>query len=133
MFYKIIHGFGVEDYIQIEASELQKAYYCFLMKKDAVFSGGAIKGTQILEIKPDYHRAMNWNIGYKLGVDDYEELKRKGIDRKMTHFMLGEKEKVQYLIETNQPELLGKDFELPKLENKISDEVKALGDSKRIS
>ena len=133
MFYKIIHGFGVEDYIQIEASELQKAYYCFLMKKDAVFSGGAIKGTQILEIKPDFHRIMKWNRGYKLQADDYEELSSKGIDRKAQHFMIEQKEKAQYLIETNQPQLLGTDFEVPKLENKISEEVKALGDSKRIS
>lgn len=108
MYYKIIHGFGVEDYIAIDETELQKAYYCFLEKKDSIFSGGAIKGSQILEIKPDFHRIMGWNRGHKLGADDYEELGQKGIDRKTQHFLSATKDVVQHLIETKQTHLIGK-------------------------
>lgn len=131
-YYKILHGFGPEDSIEIEESEVQKAYVAFLQKKDAVYSGGAIKGERIIEIKPDFHRTMGWNRGYSLGSDDFEELSQKGIDRKMQHFLAEAKDKVQYLISTNQLHLLGTNFELPKVSNTFSEEVKQLADSKRI-
>lgn len=105
-YYKIIHGFGVEDYIEIEASELQKAFYCFLEKKDAIFSGGAIRGANIHEIKPDYHRTMGWVRGYKLTGRDFEDM--NGIDRKLQHFLAKTKDVVQHLISTNQLQLIGK-------------------------
>ncbi len=108
MYYKIIHGFNPEDYIEIEPSEVQKAFYCFLEKKDSVFSGGAIRGSQIMEIKPDFHRAMGWNRGYKLNSEDFGELSEKGIDRKAQTFLARSKEVVEHLLKTGQPELIGK-------------------------
>lgn len=127
MFYKIIHGFSPEDYIEIGEKELQKAYYCFLMKKDSLFSGGSVKGNMIQEIKPDFHRIMGWNRGYKLEALDYEELAHKGIDRKCRQTMLEEKDTVQYLIETKQEKLIGS---YPKLQiahvGKIEEGMKSL-------
>lgn len=113
MFYKIIRGYDAENYIPIDASEVQKAYYCFLQKKDSIFSGGAIKGSEIVMISPDFHRIMGWNRGYKLGVDDFEELAQKNIDKKCQSFLSMTKEAVQYLIETKQENLIGK-YVLPE-------------------
>lgn len=135
-YYKIIHGFNIEDYIEIEESEVQKAFYCFLMKKDSVFSGGAVKGSLIQAIKPDFHRVMKWNRGYKLLSDDFEELANKGIDRKMQHFLSVEKEKVQYLIQSKQEHLIGTNFEVPKIEasngGEITKQIESVAEGMRI-
>lgn len=130
MFYKILHGFGAEDYIEITKDEVEKAYYCFLTKKDSVFSGGAVRGSLIQAIKPDFHRTMKWNRGYKLTEFDYAELSEKGIDRKMQNFLGEAHDKVKYLIETNQPELIGKPVELPK--KVFSEETKKLSDKFKV-
>lgn len=113
--YKLIRGYDAEDYIEIAEPELEKAYYCFLEKKDAVFSGGAIRGSQILAIQPDYHKSMGWNRGYKLGAADYAELSEKGTDRAHMHLLADVKGRVQHLITTNQTELIGKNVDIKKL------------------
>lgn len=110
-YYKLIRGYDAEQYIEIEESELDKAYYCFLEKKDSVFSGGAIRGSQILAIQPDFHRTMGWNRGYRLESVDYEDLRDKGVDRKMQNALSTSKERVDYLMRTNQLHLLGKPVE----------------------
>lgn len=133
MFFKILRGYNAEDYIGIDRSELEKAYYCFLEKKDSIFTGGAIKGSQILAIQPDYHMTMGWNRGYKLEALDYEELSQKGIDRKLQNLLAEARDKVQYLIETKQEHLIGKNIDMPKIETKFSEEIRKLGDSKRIT
>ncbi len=133
MYFKIIRGYGLEDYIEIDKSELEKAYYCFLEKKDAIFSGGPVRGSQIQTIQPDFHRTMGWNRGYKLGVEDFEELGNKGIDRKSRDLLSESESRVKHLIETRQQHLIGKGIEIPKLENEVSPEVKALAQSKKIS
>lgn len=116
-YYKIIRGYGVEDYIEIDETELEKAYYCFLEKKDSIFTGGAIKGSNILAIQPDLHKTMGWNRGYKLEVEDFAFMSQKGIDKKLQHFLSKTKEKVQYLISKKQEHLIGKGFEMPNIEN----------------
>jgi hypothetical protein len=132
MYYKIIRGYNSEDYISIEKSELEKAYYCFLEKKDSIFSGGAIKGSQILAIQPDFHKTMGWNRGYKLDEYDYADMSQKGIDKKLQHFLSETKIRVQYLISTDQINLLGTNFEIPKLNQGFSEATKRLADSKTI-
>lgn len=115
-YFKLIYGFDAENYIEIDETELEKAYYCFLLKKDAVYSSGAIRGARIEKIQPDYHRIMGWNRGYKLETLDYEELAQKGIDRTCQNMLLKTKEKVNYLIETKQEHLIGKNVEIPELD-----------------
>ncbi len=131
-YFKIIRGYGAEDYLTIEESELEKAYYCFLEKKDSIFSGGAIKGSQILAIQPDHHFTMGWNRGYKLGPEDYEELRNKGVDKESQYLLSNAKDKVQYLVQTKQEHLIGKSFEVPKLGQEVSEEIKKLAESKRV-
>lgn len=115
-YYKLITGFNAEDYIEINETELEKAYQCFLEKKDSIFTGGAIRGSRIEAIKPDYHRIMGWNRGYKLEGVDYEDLNDKGIDKKCQNQLSAAKDRVQYLIDTKQTHLIGK--KVPELDDK---------------
>jgi hypothetical protein len=115
-YYKIIRGYSAEDYIEITEEELEKACYCFLMKKDSIYSGGAVKGSEILAIQPDYHRTMGWNRGYKLQVGDFRELNQTGVDRKMQIVIEKVKDKVQYLLKNNKEDLIGKGFNIQELE-----------------
>ncbi len=123
-YFKIIRGYSAEDYIEINETELEKAYGAFLMKKDSVYSGGAVRGSEILAIQPDYHRTMGWNRGYKLGDLDYSELREKGIENKMRDMISNTKLKIQYLIENGKSELIGKNVEIPELkENNTFKEI----------
>lgn len=135
MSFKIIHGYSPEDYIEITKEEVEKAYYCFLEKKDSIFSGGAIKGSNILMVKPDLHKVMGWNRGYKLDEYDYAEIREKGLDRKMENFLQEKKDKVIYLIQKGQTDLIGKNVEIPELkkqDNPISEEVKQLSEKFKV-
>lgn len=116
--FKIIRGYNTEDYIEINETELEKAYGAFLMKKDGVYSGGAVRGSEIIAIQPDYHKTMGWNRGYKLGEDDYAELRRKKIDSDMKSMLSNMNIKVKYLLDSGQADLIGKDVVIPELENK---------------
>lgn len=131
-YYKIIRGYSAEDYIEIDETELEKAYGAFLMKKDGVYSGGAVRGSEILAIQPDFHRTMGWNRGYKLCALDYEELSDKGIDRACKNQLSEAKSKVEFLISNGQIDLIGKNVVLPKIENSVSEEVKKLEDKFKI-
>lgn len=131
-YYKLIRGYSAEDYIEIDETELEKAYGAFLMKKDGVYSGGAVRGSDIIAIQPDYHQAMGWNRGYKLGADDYAEISSRGIDRKHLNYLGEVKNRVQYLISQNKTDLIGKNIELPQQNKQISEEVKKLSDKFRV-
>lgn len=133
-YYKIIRGYGAEDFIRIDETELEKANYAFLAKKDAIYSGGSVRGSEILAIQPDYHRIMGWNTGYKLGVDDFAELRAKGIEKKCLGLLSSSKEKVQYLISTKQENLIGRNVAIPELEKKnpVSKEIESLADKMKI-
>lgn len=135
-YFKIVWGYNAEDYVQIDETELEKAYYAHLTKKDAVFSGGSVSGDKIIAIKEDFHRAMGWNRGYKLSADDFAELSQKGIDRNYQKFLFKTKERVHYLIETKQTHLIGKNAVIPELEQPknggLNDEIKQLGDKFKI-
>lgn len=128
--YKIVRGYNAEDYIEIDETELEKALYAFLEKKDGVYSGGAVKGSEIIAIQPDYHKTMDWNRGHKLDDFDFAELKQKGIDKKLQLTLSETKARVQYLISSGQENLIGKNLEVPRLESnkEVSEEVKKLSD-----
>lgn len=130
--FKIIRGYGAEDYISIREDELEKAFYAFLAKKDAVYSGGAVRGSEIIAIQPDFHATMGWNRGYKLGADDYAELRERGVESSHAKLLAHTKEKVQYLIETSQVDLIGKnaDVNLPPPKEERIGGMKSIGDIK---
>lgn len=115
MFYKIQTGYGVNDYVEITEDELEKAFYCFLEGKNSIYSGGAVKGASIISIKPDFHRIMGWNKGYKLGPEDYGELAEKQIDLKTQRKLSDVKQRVEYLMQSNQTNLIGTGKDLKQL------------------
>lgn len=128
-YYKILRGYGAEDFIQIDETELEKAYGAFLLKKDGIYSGGAVRGSEIISIQPDYHRIMGWNRGYKLQPEDYEELKSKEIDKNCMKILSETRDKINYLISNGNENLIGRGFEMPKIDKKhteISGEVDSL-------
>ena len=119
-YYKIIRGYNSEDYIEIDETELEKALMSFLTKKDAIYNNGAVRGSEILAIQPDYHRTMGWNRGYKLGAEDFEELSQKGIDRKLQNILSDKKEKVQNFISGRKEEkILDYSEEVKNLADKL--------------
>lgn len=127
-----MRGFGQEDFIPIDESELEKAIYCHMARKDGAFSMGSINGSHISAVMPDWHGSMGWNYAYKLGADDWDDIRSKGVDKKIQLLIEEAKSKVQYLIETKQENLIGTGFQMPKIESGFSDEIKRLAESKRM-
>lgn len=86
---KLIVGFRRDQEHSIDATEAHKAYYLFLNPDQrGIFSNGlAIKGSQIDEIVPDYHGTMGWNPSHNLSDDDYNELRKVGVEQKMQFIM----------------------------------------------
>lgn len=86
---KLIVGYRRDQEHTIDADEAHKAYYLFLNPDTrTVFSNGlAIKGDQIQEIVPDYHGSMGWNPTHQLDSDDWNEIHRLGVHRKITHML----------------------------------------------
>lgn len=102
---KITVGLRKEQHYTIEAEEAHKAYYLFLNPdKRGVFENGvALRGVDIQGIEPDYNSTMGWNSTHVLGDDDWNEIRGKGIDRKL-RMALGVAKQVAQI---------GKDIHLP--------------------
>lgn len=130
MYYKIKTGYNELDFVPIDQSELETAFYAFLSDSKAIFKNGVVRGKDIIAITPDYHREMNWNYTHKLNVDDFAELRKLGIESKAMNLLETAKEKVQYLIKTNQTNLIGKNVDIGlKSRNEIrGGEIKSIGD-----
>ncbi len=101
---KIITGFNDDQKHSIPDDEAHKAYYLFLNPdKRGVFSNGlALIGKHIQSIEPDYQGTMGWNQTHELNADDWNEIRAKGVDRKLRD-VLNEAKEIAYL---NKPELL---------------------------
>lgn len=119
---KLIVGFRRDQEHSIPAEEAHKAYHLFLNPTSrGVFSNGlALKGDQIQEIVPDYQGTMGWNATHVLDSDDWNEIRAKGVDKKMQ----------KYLSTGNEIARMGKiqDLQLPLstfLEDKKPKEISA--------
>lgn len=112
----MIHFKVYQDYtkfVPIDETEYEKAIYAFLKGKPAIFEMGAV--SRIESIIPDLNKINGWYSDYKPNADDSAEIERaKNIARP---FMAKVKERVQYLITTKQENLIGKNVEIPELEN----------------
>jgi hypothetical protein len=117
-YYKILQGYEHERDVIIREDELDKAYGLFMLGGRAIFSGGPVDGKNIQTIVEDYHTTMGWNKEYKLGVDDYADMAQKKVDYKMKCALSEAKERVNFLINSGQADLIGKTTENPILENK---------------
>lgn len=126
-YFKVIKGFRTDEFIPIDETELDKAIYAHLTGKVVAFNNGSLNGDSINSVMPDWHRAMDWNYGYAMGADDWNEIRSRGVERKYAGAIGEAKEKVQYLMQSNQLHLLGK--EVPELnrEEGTDGDVKGIG------
>lgn len=108
-----------KNFIPINQNELVKAMTAFLNQNGAVFENGATD--KIHAILPDFHAIMGWNYGYELQPEDWS-------------LVASSKEcaESKRIIAETKMQIAGgeKREERPK---EISDAVKRLADSKRIS
>lgn len=82
---KIITGFRRDQEHTVDGDEAHKAYFLFLNPDQrGVFKNGlAIRGDQIQEIVPDWNATMGWNEAHVLRAEDWNEIARSGVKRKM--------------------------------------------------
>ena len=116
-YFKVQKGYGTDDYISIDETELRKAIIAQVKGQVAIFKEGTVSGNSIMSITPDWNRTMGWNRDYKLTGEDYEYIGSKKV------------EDSRLLIENTLNEILGK----PKIENIIGNgEVAKLADKLKL-
>ncbi len=133
-YYKILQGYEHERDIIIREDELERAFGLFMLGGRWIFSGGPVDGKNIQTIVEDYHSTMGWNREYRLGPDDYEDLRSKGVDYEMKNALSAAQEKVSILISTGREDMIGKNaaVEGPEKPKEITDGEKMLADKFRI-
>jgi len=121
-YFKIHIGFNHS--LSIDETELEKAIYAQITGKVFIGKSGTVSGNSITMILSDYNRSMGWNDGYKLGPEDYSEVKKK-FGSSLDGYVGEIKEKIEYLIKNGMENLIGsnislpRDLELIKLQNKL--------------
>ncbi len=131
--YKILQGYEHTRDVTINEDELERAFGLFLLSGRWIFSGGAVDGKNIQTIVLDEHTTMGWNKEYKLNADDTENMNSKGVLVKSRNKIARTQERVKYLISTKQEHLIGKNVNLPALENnKVSEVTKSLADEMKL-
>lgn len=104
--FKIITGFREDQSYTIEADEAHKAYYLFNNpEKRGVFENGvALVGKNIQGIEPDWNAIMGFNPDYQLDYDDWNTLRRTGLENRARNALIIAKN-VSEMIDS-KPELL---------------------------
>jgi hypothetical protein len=110
-YYRVYTGFT--EYIPIDSTEMEKAMHAFITGSPVVFENGAT--SRIDRILPDFHRAMGWNPSHRLDTDDQNQLRSTGTEGRYWSAIGKAKEKIQYLLETKQEHLIGKNVPMSKL------------------
>ncbi len=133
-YFKIKFGYSEHEYIGIDDSELDAAMLCFLSDSKGVFKTGVVRGKDIIAISEDWHKEMGWNPTHDLGDDDWAEIRGKGVDKKYVGVIASAKERVQYLMQTNQTHLVGKNVDVPKINEQkpVSDFSKEISEKFKI-
>lgn len=118
MYFKVKTGYGVDDFISIDETEVRSAINAQVTGKVAVCKGGTISGNHIISITPDYNRLMGYHRDYQLNGEDYDAI---GNTEQVAH---------QNFLEDTRNELTG--IKAPERTKEISDGVKKLAESKRV-
>ena len=120
-------------YIPIDETELEKALYAFQIGKPVIFENGA--ATRIESIIPDYNKANGWYSDYKPKDDDFAYIDQ--MKPKYVGYIGQIKEKIQYLLKTNQSNLIGQNVEVPELNqpkiNPVSEMTKKLAEGFKVT
>lgn len=132
--YKIVYGFGDDDYLPIVGDELPKAIALFMERTGrGVFSTGAIAASDIKRIVPDWHAAMGYTKGYKLTTYDYQEI--KPLEEGYNSIYEKAKSIAEYALKNNRQDLLSipaseaiKQVPLLDQPKEVSSDIKKLAD-----
>ena len=74
-YYKVKLGYNEDDYISVSETELPKAITLFLEGTGrGLFDDGAIRGQDIMRIRPDWHKLRGWNRSWKMQDSDYADI-----------------------------------------------------------
>lgn len=78
--YRVQTGFGTDDFIEIDETELETCIRAQVTGKVAITKSGTITGSIIQKIVPDWNKVMGYQRLYKLQGEDYKLLGRKVIN-----------------------------------------------------
>lgn len=95
LYYKVIWGFDDERTIQIDEDSLKKAVFAMISQKKVQFGDTIIDGKYIIAIKEDWNRAMGFNPTYELNNDDWNEIRKLGIQEMYTGKIAEIKQQIQ--------------------------------------
>ena len=134
-YYRVKYGFNALDQVSIDETELEKALYAQKFGEVVQLGNKQVNGKYVISIEPHYHRYTGWFESYEpASGEDFAQIGRdcpKGLEDKIHNT----RERVDYLVSTNQKHLIGKNIELPMLENKrqeFSPEVNLLANKFKI-
>ncbi len=133
-YYRIKIGYRNTEFISIDETELETAIYAFTTDSKGMFKSGVVRGKDIIAITPDYHKALGLkNENWEFEEEDWEEVSRLGLKKSLIETYESTSKKVKYLISTKQEHLIGKNVNLPALENnKVSEVTKSLSDKMKV-
>jgi len=78
---KVITGYG-DRYKIVDADEAHKVFYLFLhpTERAILADGQPLRGQDIQDIVPAWNETMGWNPKHKLDTEDWNEIRREGVD-----------------------------------------------------
>lgn len=112
LMFKVVTGYGDDDYRSITSDELHKAYYLFLNADENIRSimndGRPLIGKDIKDIKPDYNAMMGWNPSYKPSCSELDEIKVQKFFPLMNECMQKASRVAQHILQSGDETLLQK-------------------------
>lgn len=84
-YFKVQTGFGPDDFVQIDETELEMCVKAQITGKVAITKEGTISGNIIQKITPDWNRVLGYQRLYKLQGEDYRELGERRVEEYRIH------------------------------------------------
>jgi hypothetical protein len=123
--FKVKYGYTAMDRVSITDFELEKALYAQRFGIPVLLGGKQISGKEIKVIEPDYHYYTGWYESYVPNSgEDWLQIERD-CPPMLENIIRHKRERIDYLISSNQKHLIGKNVEIPELD-KPKEEVKQL-------